>query len=92
MKKKIELLLYTELNEMEAFDFVITFAHLQDKIAFIAHDIRNEYPDEAKQLYDIYENINDFLSQANSFELEKKFSDFKNEVILVIKQLLEIED
>jgi hypothetical protein len=53
MKKKLELLLYKELNEIEAFDFVITFPHLKDKIAFIAHDLSNEFPDEATQLLDI---------------------------------------
>jgi hypothetical protein len=92
MKKKLELLLYKELNEIEAFDFVITFPHLQDKIAFIAHDLKNEFPHEATQLLDIYENINDFISQANITEQKEKFIAFKNEVTLVIKQLLDIED
>jgi|LakMenEpi03Aug12_release.lakeMendotaPanAssembly.Ray.scaffolds.fasta_scaffold67890_6 hypothetical protein len=92
MKKKLELLLYNELNEIEATDFVLTFPHLKDKIAFIAHDLRNEYPHEAKQLLDIYENINDYLSRANAAEQQQKFIAFKNEVALVIKQLLDIED
>lgn len=92
MKKKLELLLYKELNEIEAFDFVITFPHLKDKIAFIAHDLSNEFPDEATQLLDIYENINDYLSQSNITEQQEKFIPFKNEVALVIKQLLDIED
>jgi hypothetical protein len=92
MKKKLELLLYKELNEIEAFDFVVTFPHLKDKIAFIAHDLRNEFPHETTQLLDIYENINEFLSQSNASEQQQKFIAFKNDVALVIKQLLDIED
>ena len=92
MKKKLELLLYNELNEIEAIDFVLTFPHLKDKIAFIARDLRNEFPYEATQLLYIYENINDYLIQANTSEQQQKFSTFKNEVALVIKQLLDIED
>ncbi len=49
------------LNEKEIRISSLTFPHLKDKIAFIARDLSNEYPHEATQLLDIFENINDYF-------------------------------
>lgn len=92
MKDKTEQLLLKELDEIEAYDFVTTFAHLQEKIAFISHDIRNEFPEESIQLIEINEIISDALKTSDQPENEDDFIRFKADVALILKQILEIDD
>lgn len=92
MKRKTEDLLTKELDEIEAFDFVNTFPHLLEKTRFIAYDIRLEFPEESAQLFEISELIEDLLKRPSANEPSESFIKIKNDVALVLKQILEIED
>ncbi len=92
MKRKIETLLVKELDEIEAIDFVTSFPHLLDKVLFIAHDIRLEYPEESNQLIEISEQIEDLLKQPSVKVHEAIFIEIKSAIALILKQMLDIED
>lgn len=92
MKKSIEDVLVKELDEIESIDFVTSLPHLQDKTVFIAHDIRNEFPEESQQLLEISEAIEDMLKQTPPDEFAENFITIKRSVALILKQILEIDD
>lgn len=92
MKKKIETLLYKELDEIESHNFVTNHKHLHDKIAFIAHDIRNDFQDESSHLSELLETSSDFIKHATLEEIQEDFVSLKAKVAIILKQILEIDD
>ncbi len=59
---------------------------------FIAHDIRNDFPEEALQLIEISEAIDNLMKEPAPFEIDENFARIKSDVALILKQILEIED